>query len=105
PRFAIDAARLHDAVVGVSTSFDFLNTCHRLYIHEAKGRVKPLKIGESAPAGLCIHFSKEEERSKANRVKDFAPSSSCVGHLLPESRARYMNGRMVDKIMTCRILA
>ena len=41
PRFAIDAARLHDAVVGVSTSFDFLNACHRLYRQEAKQRVKP----------------------------------------------------------------
>ena len=33
PRFTMDAARLHDAVVCVSTSFDFLNACHRLYIH------------------------------------------------------------------------
>jgi hypothetical protein len=34
PRFAMDAARLHDAVVRVSTSFDFLNAGHRLYLHE-----------------------------------------------------------------------
>ena len=33
PRCTIDAARLHDAVGSVSTSFDFLNACHRLYRH------------------------------------------------------------------------
>jgi hypothetical protein len=41
PRFAIDAARLHDAVVSVSPSFDFLNACHRLYRHEPSKGVKP----------------------------------------------------------------
>jgi hypothetical protein len=43
PRFAIDAARLYDAVVGMSTSFDFLNACHGLYIHDVKRGVKPWK--------------------------------------------------------------
>jgi hypothetical protein len=33
PRFPMDAARLHDAVVSVSPSFDFLNAYHRLYIY------------------------------------------------------------------------
>jgi hypothetical protein len=87
PRFAIDAARLHDAVVSVSPSFDFLNACHRLYIHETNKGVKPWKIMEAPPLRLCIHLSKGEKRSKSNRVKGFATSSRCVGRLLPESRA------------------
>jgi hypothetical protein len=88
PRFAIDAARLHDAVVSVSPSFDFLNACHRLYRHEPSKGVKPWKIMEGSPLGLGIHLSKGEKRSKSNRGKGFATSSRCGGRLLPESRAR-----------------
>jgi hypothetical protein len=43
PRVAIDTARLHDAVVGMAPSFDFLPACHRLALHEAQGGVKCLK--------------------------------------------------------------
>ena len=88
PRFALDAARLHNAVVGVSTSFDFLNACHRLYIHETIGGVKPLKIRRISAEILCIHPSKRKKSPKASRVKDFTPPSSCGRSLLPESRAR-----------------
>src|SRR5215470_2605755 len=88
PRFTIDTARLHDAVVGVSTSFDFLHACHRLYIHEVKGGVKPLKTRRRSSDELCIHIIKGRKRPKSSRVKDFAPSPACVRTLLPESRAR-----------------
>ena len=87
PRFTIDAARLHDAVVSVSTRFDFLNACHRLYIHEVTGGVKPWKILERAYEVLCIHLSKKKKSPKSSRVKDFTPPSSCGRSLLPESRA------------------
>src|ERR671930_1245898 len=87
PWFAIDAARLHDAVVGVSTSFDFLNACHRLCIHELKKRVKPFKIIGRATYGLCIHIATDRKRPKSSRVKGFAPSLLCVSTLLPERRA------------------
>jgi hypothetical protein len=88
PRFAIDAARFHDAVVGMAPGFDFLNACHTLCIQEAKKGVKPLDSIRRAPFGLCIPFSEEGEKPKAQRIKDFATSSACVGRLLPESRAR-----------------
>src|ERR671939_69691 len=88
PRFAIDAARLHDAVAGVSTSFDFLNACHRLYIQGINQRVKPCKITKRASDRLCIHLFKRQQRPKSGEIKDFAQSPSWVGSLLPESRAR-----------------
>src|SRR5262245_22605536 len=87
PRFAMDAARLHDAVVGVSTSFDLLHACHRLYRHEAKEGVKSLKNTKRASEGLCIHPSRGKKRAKSSRIKDFTLPSSCIRGLLPESRA------------------
>src|SRR5919201_4553035 len=87
PWVAMDAARLHDAVVGVSTSFDFLKACQRLCIHKLKKRVKPCKSRGRAAYGLCIHTAKGRKRPNSSRVKDCAPSPSCVRTLLPESRA------------------
>src|SRR5919198_5845424 len=87
PWFAMDAARLHDAVVGVSTSFDFLKACHGLCIHKLNKRIKPFKIIGRAYNGLCIHIAMGRKRPKSSRVKDCAPSPSCVRTLLPESRA------------------
>jgi hypothetical protein len=61
PRFAIDAAGLHNAVVSVSPSFDFLDACHGLCIQQAKNRVKPFKILDASGSVLCIHFSSRIE--------------------------------------------
>jgi len=87
PRFAIDAARLHAAGVGVSTRFDFLNACQRLSIQGVRKRVKPWKIRKRASEGLCIHLLKGQKKPKSGRIKDFAPSPSWLRSLLPESRA------------------
>src|SRR5262249_60872027 len=87
-RFAMDASRLHDAVVGVSNSFDLMHACHRLYRHEAKEGGKSLKNTKRASEGLCIHPSRGKKRAKSSRIKDFTLPSSCIRGLLPESRAR-----------------
>src|SRR5262249_31972173 len=102
PRFAMDAARLHDAVVGVSTSFDLLHACHRLYRHEAKEGVKSLKNTKRASEGLCIHPSRGKKRAKSSRIKDFTLPSSCIRGLLPESRAR-ASGHSRPSCCVCRV--
>src|SRR5215470_8018889 len=88
PRFTIDAARLHDTVVSVSTSFDFLNACHKLYRHEVYKRVKPLKMRKRASDRLYRQFLAGQKNPQSRRVKGFAPSSCWVRSLWPESRAR-----------------
>jgi hypothetical protein len=65
PRFTIDAARLHDAVVSVSTRFDFLNACHRLDRHGVEKRVKPLKMRKRAFDRLCIPFLAGQKSPKS----------------------------------------
>src|SRR5215217_7852807 len=65
PRFTIDAARLHDAVVSVATRFDFLNACHRLYRHGVEKSVKPLKMRKRAFDRLCIQFLAGQKSPKS----------------------------------------